>query len=184
MPFETRGVFAKLLPVMARLGSRWTRMVSFQVLTGALMAAGAGGCAHGKDETQPLNDAFTNSNRKDRGGAGLLETSARIPGPAVDRCQKHKRSALRQPCDDAKYIAQNYTRRLSPGDFVCLENVYGEEPGRACLARAAVVNVQTGAVQLELREAKPESRWFQHVQQQIWFAEDALVDLYLAERGY
>jgi hypothetical protein len=39
-------------------------------------------------------------------------------------------------------------------------------------------------VLLEVRQAKPESKWFQNEQHQFWFEEGALLDLYLADHGY
>jgi hypothetical protein len=68
--------------------------------------------------------------------------------------------------------------------MVCLDNGVGEQPSSDCGARAAVVDSGTDRVLLELRAARPQSKWFDRVQSQIWFEEGALVDLYLAERGY
>ena len=75
-------------------------------------------------------------------------------------------------------------RRLSVGDQLCLEGGFGEPPGGACQTRAAVVDVGQDAVLVEVRDAQPGSRWRDHVMGQVWYAEGALVDLYLAERGY
>lgn len=113
-----------------------------------------------------------------------LAEAPEVKAPARDRCDSHGTSAVRGSCDEAKYLAQLYARRLSTGDMVCLEGGFGDAPGPGCLARAAVVDVATDRVLLEVREARPESRWFQKVQYQVWFEEGALVDLYLAERGY
>ena len=50
--------------------------------------------------------------------------------------------------------------------------------------RASGADVATGMVLLEVREAKPDSRWFHRESNQFWFEEGALVDLYLQEHGY
>ena len=120
--------------------------------------------------------------RRDRGNFG--SSAGRVDAPEQDRCQMHGASSVRGACDEAKYLAQEYVRRLSTGDQVCLEETFGEEPGAACKARAAVRNVGTNLVLLEIREPRPDSRWYQHQMSEIWFEEGALVDLYLAERGF
>lgn len=121
---------------------------------------------------------------RERSGASFLDGAPEIKGPTQDRCEKLEDTGRNAGCSDAKYLAQNYVRRLAPTDEVCLENGFGEEPGGDCLARAFVSDTAVGRVLVEIREAKPESRWFNHMQHQIWFQESALVDLYLAERGY
>ena len=87
-------------------------------------------------------------------------------------------------CDEAKYLAEIYVRKLDVGTDVCLEGGFGDEPGGACLARGGVVDTRTNEVLLEVRGAKPDSRWFKKEQNQYWFEEGALVDLYLADHGY
>lgn len=114
----------------------------------------------------------------------LTDTEAMIAAPKADRCTKYAKSSLRQPCDDAKYLAQRYVDRLATTDAVCLEGGFGDQPGARCLCRAAVANTDPTKLLLEIREAKPESRWYRHVERQIWFENGALVDLYLAEHGY
>ena len=56
-----------------------------------------------------------------------------------------------------------------------------DEPGGACLARASVADVSVGKVLVELRDARPNSRWASKESNQFWFEEGALIDLYLAE---
>ena len=75
-------------------------------------------------------------------------------------------------------------RKLATGDEVCLEGGFGDEPTSACQARAAIVDTSTNRVLLEVRNVRPESKWFKHEQSQFWFEEGALVDLYVAEHGY
>lgn len=123
--------------------------------------------------------------RRDVRPGGIFDTPAEeVYAPAKDRCVALGQSGVRRQCEEAKNLAQTYVRRLSTTDEVCLEGGFGEVPGAACLARAFVADTQTDKVLLEIREAKPESRWFNYIQYQIWFAEGALVDLYLADRGY
>jgi hypothetical protein len=138
----------------------------------ALAALFLGACVH--DERPP----------DERGASGLFSTTPEAKAPKVDRCAAHKSSAVGSSCQDAKYTAENYVRRLSTGDAVCLENLFGEVPGAACLARAVVRDVGSDQVLIKIEDAKPESRWYHRVSSDIWFDEGALVDLYLAERGY
>lgn len=107
-----------------------------------------------------------------------------IRAPSQDRCAALGKSSVRGGCDDALYLAQEYARRLSVGDEVCLEGGFGEEPGAACKARAAVIDTGPNRVKLEVRSARPDSRWFKSEMRHGWYEEGALVDLYLAERGY
>ena len=107
-----------------------------------------------------------------------------VKAPDQHRCVSHAGSSVRSACNDALYLATEYTRRLSVGDEVCLEGGYGEEPGFSCLARAAVIDTSPNQVKLEVRGAKPDSRWFNAEMRHAWYEEGALVDLYLAERGY
>ena len=114
----------------------------------------------------------------------LLGSVPVVRAPRVDRCTQHRQSSLRAQCDEARYLATEYTRRLSVGDEVCLEGGYGDEPGQACLARAAVIDTAPNQVKLEVRTARPDSRWFNAEMRHAWYEEGALVDLYLSERGY
>jgi len=122
---------------------------------------------------------------RDRGASDILARAQMYKAPAEPRCAKFKPGgAPAQQCADAKYLGEIYVRRLSAGDEVCLEGGFGDSPGAACLARAAVVDTATNRVLLEVRQAKPESKWFQNEQHQFWFEEGALLDLYLADHGY
>ncbi|MHB8875948.1 MAG: hypothetical protein ACYC8T_19845 [Myxococcaceae bacterium] len=125
-----------------------------------------------------------NREQRDRGSMGIFDSAPEVKAPRVDRCAGHGKSAARANCDEARYLAQVYARKLSTGDEVCLEGGFGDSPTGACLARAAVADTKTNMVLLEVREARPDSRWFRKVQNQIWFEEGALVDLYLVEHGY
>ncbi|WP_426755435.1 hypothetical protein [Myxococcus sp. Y35] len=106
-----------------------------------------------------------------------------VKAPPKNRCEELPAS-VRTSCDEALYLATEYTRRLSVGDEVCLEGGYGEEPGAACKARAAIIDTSPNQVKLEVRGPKPDSRWFNVEMRHAWYEEGALVDLYLAERGY
>ncbi|MEW5737543.1 MAG: hypothetical protein AB1938_01390 [Myxococcota bacterium] len=120
-----------------------------------------------------------------RGASGFMENVPEYPAPAVDRCAKFKKGGgPAAACEEARFLGENYVRRLSPGDQVCLEGGFGEAPTRACLSRGAVVDVATNRILIEVREARPDSKWFRKEQSQFWFQEGALVDLYLADAGY
>jgi hypothetical protein len=134
--------------------------------------------------TLPALAGCLHDGRPSRERGGPFETAPEVKAPAQGRCEKLGKTAVRQRCDEARYLAELYARKLSTGDDVCLEGGVGDSPGGACLTRAQVSDVGTGKVLLEIREARPDSRWFHHVQNQVWFDEGALVDLYLAERGY
>ncbi len=123
--------------------------------------------------------------QRDRGGVDWLGKAQLYKAPEEDRCARFKKGGgPAEQCAEAKYLGTIYVRRLSSGDEVCLEGGFGDVAGPACLARAAVVDAATNRVLLEVREAKPESKWFSHEQSQFWFEEGALVDLYVADHGY
>lgn len=143
-----------------------------RALAALALSAGLVGCLH---DPRPADDM---------GGSGLWNNTPEVEAPKVDRCQAYGKSGARSPCEDAKYLAQIYVRKLSVGDDVCLESTFGDVPGAACLARASVSDAGLHKILLTVREARPESRWFKRVQSQIWFEEEALVDLYLAQHGY
>jgi hypothetical protein len=112
-------------------------------------------------------------------GGGAPEVKA----PLKDRCTKATGDNLKR-CAHARDEAKAYTQHLAPGDQVCLENGIGSEPTDACLARASTADNDTGRVLLHVRSAKPESKWAEKVDSQIWFDEGALIDIFLQERGY
>lgn len=123
--------------------------------------------------------------QRERGGAGLVGGAQVYAAPETERCAKYKAGGARATqCQEAKYLGTEYVRRLSTGDEVCLEGGFGDVAGSACLARAAVVDTATNRVMLEVRQARPDSKWYAHEQTQYWFEEGALVDLYVADHGY
>ena len=125
------------------------------------------------------------SSTRNRGASDIYNRVATYKAPEQSRCAKFKAGgAPAQQCEEAKYLGEIYVRRLSAGDEVCLEGGFGDSPGPACLARAAVVDTATNRVMLEVRQARPESKWFKNEQHQFWFEEGALVDLYVADHGY
>ncbi|MDP3236591.1 MAG: hypothetical protein Q8S33_09500 [Myxococcales bacterium] len=122
---------------------------------------------------------------RDRGAAGFFENVPVYPAPKVQRCAKFKKGGnAAAACDEAKYLAEIYVRRLSSGDEVCLEGGFGDRPLASCLARASVADTDTNRLLLEVRNAQPGSKWFNKESNQFWFEEGALVDLYLADHGY
>ncbi|MFO0599769.1 MAG: hypothetical protein U0228_30960 [Myxococcaceae bacterium] len=122
---------------------------------------------------------------RDRGASDWTQRAQMYKAPEQMRCSKLKPGGVPATnCNEAMYLAQIYVRKLSSGDEVCLEGGFGETPTGACLGRAAVVDTATNRVLIEIRQARPESKWFNREQTQYWFEEGALVDLYLAEHGY
>ena len=119
---------------------------------------------------------------RDRGQG--LDNVPEYPAPEKDRCAGHANNSLKSRCEEARFLAQNYVKKLAAGDMVCLEGGFGDEPGGACLARARVEDIDQLKVLLDVKEARPDSRWFNKESHQFWFFEGALVDLYLAEHGY
>lgn len=122
--------------------------------------------------------------QRDRGGDGLMENTEIIKGPLKHRCVALGKGGAGKRCEEARYLGEIYVRKLDVGTDVCLEGGFGDEPNGACLARAQVADSRPGEVLLEVRGAKPDSRWFHKDQNQYWFEEAALVDLYLADHGY
>lgn len=121
---------------------------------------------------------------RDRGAAGIFESTDEVKAPLQNRCEKLQKATIRGSCDEALFLGQKYVRSLHAGDSVCLEAGFGEEPGGACLARAQVADVGNEQILIDIRDAQPNSRWYNRVSSEIWFDEGALVDLYLGERGY
>lgn len=122
---------------------------------------------------------------RDRGLEDWSHRAQTYKAPETSRCAKFKAGgAPAQQCEEAKYLGTIYVRRLASGDEICLQGGFGDQPTGACLARAAIVDTATNKVLVEVREAKPESKWFQNEQHQFWFEEGALVDLYVEEHGY
>ena len=122
--------------------------------------------------------------QRDRGAAGLVENTETIHAPLKDRCGALGATGAGKRCEEAKYLGAIYVRKLDVGTDVCLEGGFGDEPTGACLSRAQVADSRPGEVLLEVRGAKPDSRWFHKDHNQYWFEEAALVDLYLADHGY
>jgi hypothetical protein len=122
---------------------------------------------------------------RDRGLEDWSHRAMTYKAPETSRCAKFKAGgAPAQQCEESKYLATIYVRRLASGDEICLQGGFGDLPTGACLARAAIVDTATNKVLVEVREAKPESKWFNNEQHQFWFEEGALVDLYVEEHGY
>ncbi len=122
--------------------------------------------------------------QRDRGAGGLMENTEVVHGPPKHRCSALGKGGAGKRCEEARYLGEIYVRKLDVGTDVCLEGGFGDEPGGACLARAQVGDTRPGQVLLDVRGAKPDSSWFGKEQNQIWFEETALVDLYLADHGY
>lgn len=145
---------------------------SFLILLSSFAVLSTSACLR---DTRPSRERTTGS---------FWDTAPVVKGPEANRCEAHAGKVSESHCADARYLAELWARRLSVTDEVCLDNGVGDEPGPACQARASVVDVATGRLLLEIREAQPGTDYFDRIQSQVWFEETALVDLYLAERGY
>jgi hypothetical protein len=121
---------------------------------------------------------------RDRGTGGVFNTVPTVHAPKRTRCVAVEEVSARKTCEAYRGQAATWVRKLSVGDALCLENGVGEDTSRGCAARAAVADAGENMVLVEVREAEPTSKWFQKVQHQFWFEEGALVDLFLAERGF
>ncbi len=122
---------------------------------------------------------------RDRGATGFFENVPVYPAPTASRCAKFSAgSSSGAACNEAKYLGEIYVRRLSVGDEVCLGGGFGDRPTASCGARASVADTAPNRLLLEVREARPDSQWFNREQHQFWFEEGALLDLYLADHGY
>jgi hypothetical protein len=122
---------------------------------------------------------------RERGAGGLTARAQTLEAPSRVRCLNYPPTdSVAVSCQQAQVEVQTYVRRLATLDAVCIEGGFGEVPGEACLARAAVVDTAPGRVLLEIRQTTPGSKWFHQEQTQFWFEEGLLVDLYLAEHGY
>ncbi|HLT29057.1 MAG TPA: hypothetical protein VK013_03385 [Myxococcaceae bacterium] len=119
-----------------------------------------------------------------RDDSNFLLGAKRVDGPEIDRCHRHLDSPRFDACRDALFLAQTWVRGLSIGDSVCMQGGVGEPVGNACMARASVMDARSGALLIEFRETRPDSRYADAVMTQTWYAESALVDLALAEQGW
>ncbi len=118
-------------------------------------------------------------------GTDVFGRAPVIPSPLESRCARFKKGGgAGRACEDAQVLGQSYVRRLSSGDAVCIEGGFGDLPGRNCQARGRVADVGTNRVLIDVREARPDSKWFGREARPVWFEEGALVDLFLAERGF
>lgn len=123
---------------------------------------------------------------RERGATGLWDNAATVRGPAETRCARFKATSnAGKACADALYLAELYVKKLSVGDQVCLEGGFGEPEGRSpCTVRASIEDTSQQGVMLEIRDVAPGSKWKGKGAHQFWYDEAALIDLYLAERGY
>jgi hypothetical protein len=122
---------------------------------------------------------------QDRVGVGLFDKVPVVAAPLESRCEKFKKGgSAGRACGDAEDQGRRWVHQLSSGDPLCLEGGVGDLPGRMCLARGFVADVATNRLLLDVRDAKPSSKWFGQESHQVWFEEGALVDLFLAERGF
>jgi hypothetical protein len=108
----------------------------------------------------------------------------RVEKPETERCLKYKSDpSLSGPCNAAKIEAGRYLQTLETGAEVCLENTFGE-PIKDCYARGVVIDPTAHATIVSITEVDSAHAKNFRNQEYVWFDNDALVDLYLAEHGY
>jgi hypothetical protein len=108
-----------------------------------------------------------------------------VRAPVADRCKKlPKGSPEADSCLQLKQTAVEWTRHLNTGDQICLENLFGDDPGAKCKARGVLLDSGTDGFLIEVRDSQMDSHWLQYNQRQVWFATGAMIDQYLKERGY
>ena len=108
-----------------------------------------------------------------------------VVGPKSDRCSAYKDAQTTfQQCQEFKQAATNYLHGLNTGDDICVENGFGDAPTEACKARAFLIDADNHGFLVEIRYPKLDSKWKTKNQQKIYFHNEALIDLFLREKGY
>jgi hypothetical protein len=109
--------------------------------------------------------------------------SQRVGPPRADRCAAQSPASNRQACETARDTAVREVRKLAVDDQVCIDTVRElSDTSRACTVRAYVEGVAPNAVQLEIRDAPPGSRYA--IDSEWWFEETALAEVELQALGY
>ena len=108
----------------------------------------------------------------------------RIEKPETDRCLKYKSDpSLADPCKKARIEAVRFVQSLDTNTEVCLENTFGE-PMLDCYARGVVMDPTPHATVISVTTVDTaRAKNFRNIEY-VWFDNEALVDLYLAEHGY
>jgi hypothetical protein len=120
-----------------------------------------------------------------RAPMGLEDQEAyTVAAPTADRCAKYKRPEEGRGCRQMRETAVEWMRHLNVGDQICMESPFGEDPGRSCKARGAIVDSGADFFVFEIRDAHTDSVWFRYNQHRVRYASDAVVDQYVKERGY
>ncbi|MHB1845978.1 MAG: hypothetical protein ACYCWW_14225 [Deltaproteobacteria bacterium] len=101
----------------------------------------------------------------------------------ADRCAATSEALARRGCEKLRDRAQGQVEALHVGDPVCLDPPLGDDQ-TGCRARGKIDDQDTSAMRLRIIEASPESRWRPRLDEQLWVENAALVDMYLAERGF
>lgn len=102
--------------------------------------------------------------------------------PERDRCAAQAREN-RASCETARDEAVRAVRKLSVDDQVCIDAVHElSDTSRSCGVRAFVEGVAPNAVELEIRDAPPGSKY--GIDSEWWFEERALADVQLRALGY
>lgn len=129
-------------------------------------------------------------------GAGLVGCASLWPGltghssrqavkaPAVDRCAHWAEPLAQRGCARFRDRARDYLDRLQVGDAICLDPILQEETGAGCRARARIDDQDNHALRFILLDVARGSSWAPEANAHLWYETDALVDLYLKERGF
>lgn len=117
-------------------------------------------------------------------GLHMEDTAATaVHAPRVDRCTKVK-DRERTTCDEHKEAALKYIRNLTQGDNMCVEGGFGEELTKACKVRGTFEDGNNEGILVMIHDPAPESHWKGYSERKVWFDNAALVDQFLADKGY
>jgi hypothetical protein len=104
-------------------------------------------------------------------------------GPISNRCPRLVEPNREKECEQIRFDAINFVRRLAVDDQLCLQgNPLSDGVTGRCKVRAFVEDVGPKSIKLEIRHADPGTG-FQPMADH-WYHEDALVDLYLDSWGF
>jgi hypothetical protein len=107
----------------------------------------------------------------------------KVLAPTVDRCTRAK-DPERKTCEQFKQDAHKYLSGLNVNDNLCIEGGVGDEPGATCKARGQIIDGNNQGFLVKIHDPTPGSHWQGLSDHNVWFDNEALVDQYLADRGF
>ncbi len=114
----------------------------------------------------------------------VAHVDRRVEKPASDRCLKYESDPqLFGPCKKARVEASHYVEALETGSDVCVENTFGE-PIQDCYARGVVVDPGSHSTIIAATTVDDARAKNFRKTENVYFDNDALIDLYLSEHGY